>query len=714
VQTTISKGAMSSRLHRTLLTIVTVTKDNYSDLCSTIQSMSQAGFLGQHLVMDASNSLMNQRGLPKHEWDLEVIASNDRGPFDGMNRSLGLVTGKYVLFLNAGDRLMPHLDLDFLIWKLEDNENCRWLVARSMSVQGSEWVGAWPHPSFSKLWRSLGVQSWNHQSTIYETTFLVENGGFVGSQITADWSTALNLEGLSPPLLHGGYIALFDISGVSSRLDGLAWVTDHVNSWRSIGNSQGAFDWLRFLIGYLLLKLVKYRGLAFLNPRKIFLFVSMSVVSLARRCFNLMIRSRLLRQLFICLRNSPLAKRSLILLARGIGLSKGVDRILEKAQLGFAENHSFVANPGNSSLTSFVRHVGLKETPGITCSLFVDDVISDLAPNRGIEKFWMNTLKELQKEQRIKVVILSATGRLDTLGDEVIQIPIETIRQSKVTRGLLDQYISAEIAGTKNIFISTYYNTSKAFLNLTVVHDLIPEIFNFPKTGVWARRIQSFEDSELLIALSDNTSQDFLKFYPGQKNKLHSISMGVDSEIFKPRNPSLVNQVKESFGIPMSSYLLYVGAREFYKAGAELINLAKTSSWDENIVFVGGEFLTPEGNIYQVFPDELELSALFSGADATIITSNYEGFGMPALESSACGTPVISKNNSSLFEATLGRGIFVDKFEVSEVSQALLDARSFKNNQTMVSQLVSDSSKRSWSRTAREMLHLIERHINAE
>jgi glycosyltransferase involved in cell wall biosynthesis len=47
---------------------------------------------------------------------------------------------------------------------------------------------------------------------------------------------------------------------------------------------------------------------------------------------------------------------------------------------------------------------------------------------------------------------------------------------------------------------------------------------------------------------------------------------------------------------------------------------------------------------------ERALPVLFSGAQALLLPSLYEGFGLPAIEAMACGCPVILSNTSALPE----------------------------------------------------------------
>ena len=66
-----------------------------------------------------------------------------------------------------------------------------------------------------------------------------------------------------------------------------------------------------------------------------------------------------------------------------------------------------------------------------------------------------------------------------------------------------------------------------------------------------------------------------------------------------------------------------------------------------------------------------ELPALYSAARALVFPSLYEGFGLPALEAMACGTPVIASNTTGLAEAVGDAGLTVDPRSAEELAEAL-------------------------------------------
>ncbi|NND66168.1 MAG: glycosyltransferase family 4 protein, partial [Halioglobus sp.] len=66
-----------------------------------------------------------------------------------------------------------------------------------------------------------------------------------------------------------------------------------------------------------------------------------------------------------------------------------------------------------------------------------------------------------------------------------------------------------------------------------------------------------------------------------------------------------------------------------------------------------------------------DLVALYSSALAVAMPSYSEGFGLPAIEAMACGTPVLSSNCGSLPEVVGDAGIYFDPFDVASIATAI-------------------------------------------
>ena len=68
---------------------------------------------------------------------------------------------------------------------------------------------------------------------------------------------------------------------------------------------------------------------------------------------------------------------------------------------------------------------------------------------------------------------------------------------------------------------------------------------------------------------------------------------------------------------------------------------------------------------------EQDIAGLYSGATALVFPSSYEGFGLPVLESWACGTPVITANTTSLPEVAGDAALLVDQTNAGEIAHAM-------------------------------------------
>jgi glycosyltransferase involved in cell wall biosynthesis len=67
-----------------------------------------------------------------------------------------------------------------------------------------------------------------------------------------------------------------------------------------------------------------------------------------------------------------------------------------------------------------------------------------------------------------------------------------------------------------------------------------------------------------------------------------------------------------------------------------------------------------------------DLPALYSAAEAFVLPSLYEGFGIPVLEAMACGTPVLCSNSSSLPEVAADAALLFDPLDVAAIGEAIV------------------------------------------
>jgi glycosyltransferase involved in cell wall biosynthesis len=178
-------------------------------------------------------------------------------------------------------------------------------------------------------------------------------------------------------------------------------------------------------------------------------------------------------------------------------------------------------------------------------------------------------------------------------------------------------------------------------------------------------------------------------------------------------------------------YLLFVGTLEPRKNLPGLLQayrlLIDAKATDEPLVLVGGKGwlydevfervehlqLTRRVRFLHTVPNA-DLRALYSAASLLVTPSFYEGFGLPALEAMACGTPAVVSDRASLPEVVGEAGLLVNPDDAEDIAQAL--ARVLADDllrARMREDGLAQAARFSWERTARETLNVYRRMLEA-
>jgi alpha-1,3-rhamnosyl/mannosyltransferase len=120
-----------------------------------------------------------------------------------------------------------------------------------------------------------------------------------------------------------------------------------------------------------------------------------------------------------------------------------------------------------------------------------------------------------------------------------------------------------------------------------------------------------------------------------------------------------------------------------------------------NAASSGAESLE-DPTIYKLgFVPDAHLPLLYQGAEAFILPSLAEGFGLPILEAMACGTPVICSDTTALPEIAGGAARLVPPLEIEAWKEAIDSVLSDNvARQCMRSDGLKQAARFSWSRTA--------------
>lgn len=144
----------------------------------------------------------------------------------------------------------------------------------------------------------------------------------------------------------------------------------------------------------------------------------------------------------------------------------------------------------------------------------------------------------------------------------------------------------------------------------------------------------------------------------------------------------------------LGHFLVIAGARGWLCE--EVYELPRKLGFEKRVLFLG------------YISDEL-LPALYNAADIFVYPSLYEGFGLPALEAMACGTPVIASKISSLAEVVGKAGMLVEPLDTEAIASAMLFlAGNSDLKQELARKGLERSKLFSWERAARETVGVYE------
>lgn len=282
-------------------------------------------------------------------------------------------------------------------------------------------------------------------------------------------------------------------------------------------------------------------------------------------------------------------------------------------------------------------------------------------------------------------------------------------------------------AGT-DVFWSPHYNIPLGWRGRLVVtvHDLahlaMPEFV----TGAHRRAYAGFmfrqvaRKADAIIAVSDFTRAEFERLVGTRRAMPEVVHSGVDRGWFE------VPPIASPYPRP---YLLYVGNIKPHKnlgrmldafgqvasrIPCDLLILGKEEGFlnGDRTVRSAAERLSPRVRMLGSLPQE-QVKQYVAHAEALLLPSLYEGFGLPPLEAMACGRPAIVSRAASLPEICGDAAIYCDPLDSTSIASAImriLEEPALR--ETLRGRGLERARHFTWERSTQGTLAILERVLN--
>ncbi len=267
------------------------------------------------------------------------------------------------------------------------------------------------------------------------------------------------------------------------------------------------------------------------------------------------------------------------------------------------------------------------------------------------------------------------------------------------------------------------------YKSIVTIHDITYEVHPewYSRKALFATRPFSryaAKHADKVLTDSHYSKGDLIKYYGISEDKIVVTYLGVEEWFRKIEDSSALENTKTKYRITSQHVILYVGAIHTRRNVEQLIrafHIMCQKLSDVQLVLVGKQEY-PYFDI-QALVNELALTNrviltgyihiynpallhLYNIADLFIYPSSYEGFGLPPLEAMACGTPVITSNNTSLPEITGDAAILLDDplniDEMANIMHQVLNNEKLCHD--MMTKGIAQARKFPWEQVAKKTL----------
>lgn len=300
----------------------------------------------------------------------------------------------------------------------------------------------------------------------------------------------------------------------------------------------------------------------------------------------------------------------------------------------------------------------------------------------GISKYFANIIQSIKTSPEFdyQLGILLSDNHYLKEQDKIFSYLSKKILDPKYVYKLNQAYNKYILSKNNfDVFHPTYYDTY--FLDklkkplVITIHDMTyerhPEYF-WAKDPLTSIKRLNIERADQIIAISETTKNDLIKYLSTNPDKIKVIHHGID--LNTPFETQEVNNIPEN-------YVLFVGDRSGYKNFYLFINAFREISLRNpklKVVVTGGgnleiaelehiRRLNLSDKVFHFNVSDQELNYLYQNAEVFVYPSLHEGFGLPILEAFIAQCPIILSDIECFREIAQDGAVYFDPKSQTEL-----------------------------------------------
>jgi glycosyltransferase involved in cell wall biosynthesis len=231
------------------------------------------------------------------------------------------------------------------------------------------------------------------------------------------------------------------------------------------------------------------------------------------------------------------------------------------------------------------------------------------------------------------------------------------------------------------------------------------------------------QKADAIIAVSNTARHHLIEYLGVEEERVHIVYHGVDEAFGRLIPPEQLEQVMHAYGL-LDHFFLYCGQiyppknfgrliQAYAQVGPELgisLVVAGGHTWlcEDEIALID-QLGIRQWVLWSGWIDHETLPAFYALAEALVLPSLYEAFGLPLLEAMTSGCPIVTSNRYATAELACDAAVLVDPEEVESIAEGM---RRVVTDQNLRQQLIRAGRERakdfSWEKCARETLKVLE------